>query len=291
MIVSKIQGGLGNQLFQYALGKMLSIKHNTPLYLDLSWFNGNTTDTKRELKLKQFHCHYKIASQNQLNFFYKNESNLFFAFIERLKDKLLSRDTIIEYSFDKVNNKIFSSSKNTYISGYWQSDIYFSDIENELRKELIINSEKIQITQNLFDQINRENSIGVHVRRGDYVSNPIYSEKFGTCSLKYYNEALLYINNHVKNPIFYIFSDDIKWCEENLKIDQEHSFVQSKSDIEDFYLLSKCKHQIIANSSFSWWAAWLNDNKRKIVIAPKQWLLNSNRNQENPRLPSNWIKL
>ncbi|MCW3789193.1 alpha-1,2-fucosyltransferase [Plebeiibacterium sediminum] len=288
MIISKIQGGLGNQLFQYATGRMLSLKHNVPLLLDLSWFENNQRDTKREFKLNKFNCQYSVASYNDLLAFEHKPSNFFITKLKKLEDIIHSRKVIVEHSFKNINPHIFKAPKNTFLSGYWQSEAYFLKIKDVLKKELSINNNNL-----FFSKItaNKTITIGIHVRRGDYVTNPIYKKKFGTCSLDYYKNAINYINMHTINAHYYIFSDDISWCKLNLKIQHPHEYVQTKSDIEDFALLKQCHHQIIANSSFSWWAAWLNTNNNKIVIAPNQWQNNASTNGINLRLPSNWITL
>jgi hypothetical protein len=142
------------------------------------------------------------------------------------------------------------------------------------------------------EQIGRVNAVSLHVRRGDYVKNPKTTATHGLCSLDYYHTAIRYIYETVEQPYFFIFSDDMAWVKEHLKIDAPCQYVdhnQGKESFNDMHLMSLCKHHIIANSSFSWWGAWLNSSPEKIVIAPNKWFANQNNIKD--LLPNDWVTL
>lgn len=154
---------------------------------------------------------------------------------------------------------------------------YKSDVTNE------------QVAQNILSV----NAVSLHVRRGDYVSNLTINQFHGTCSLEYYNQAIAQIAKKVETPHFFVFSDDPEWVKSNLKIDYSITIVDHNNadkNYEDIRLMSLCKHHIIANSSFSWWGAWLCRNPNKIVIAPLKWFNDKSINTTD-LIPDGWIKI
>jgi hypothetical protein len=168
--------------------------------------------------------------------------------------------------------------------------LYFKNIETIIKNDFIFNQNIIDKNKDLVSKIESCNSISLHVRRGDYVQNKITNQFHGLCSLKYYNNAIHYIEMKIKNIEIFVFSDDISWCKENLKYNLPIHFMDTNDAHSDLYLMTKCKHNIIANSSFSWWGAWLNTNKEKIVIAPKQWFADQSVITQDI-IPAQWIKL
>jgi len=181
---------------------------------------------------------------------------------------------------------------NCYYDGYWQSEKYFKSIEGVLRTELeykaVLNDENALL---LHDIISNE-SISVHIRRGDYLSVKVNSKLFSTCSIDYYMHAVNYFLNKYSNSVFYIFSDDIDWAKSNFIGDRFRIIDNNFDNPEiDLYLMSKCKHNIIANSSFSWWGAWLNSNPNKIVFAPQSWYKNKLNESTKDLIPSDWIMI
>ena len=185
-------------------------------------------------------------------------------------------------------------SSDILLLGYWQSFKYFENIKDLLREEFRLKSSSIsKKNHELISEIKKEKSVAIHIRRGDYVSDNFFLENLGVCSLKYYLNAINHIVQRVADPCFYIFSDDPDWVMKNLKIDHRHYFVThnlGKSDYEDFRLMNACNHFIIANSSFSWWAAWLADGIDKIVLAPDQWFVKDPMPIED-RIPASWIRI
>jgi hypothetical protein len=170
--------------------------------------------------------------------------------------------------------KLHQINGDLVIEGYWQSERYFADIADRLRHELQPIHPPPNEVSGLLDQIAKENSVSLHVRRGDYISCSRAAAHFFVCDLAYYERAVAMVAERVLNPVFFVFSDDPAWVAKELRIDFPMvlaSRPQSWPDYEDLRLMSHCMHHIIANSSFSWWGAWLNPNSNKIVVAPSRW--------------------
>jgi len=289
MIITKLVGGLGNQMFQYAIGRNLAKKNNTNLKLDLSFYNEQQTDSKRNYSLKYFNILENIATEEEIKKLRRNECkngrrhllhNLFFANKSiYIKEK--------QFNFDK---NVLNASNNFYLSGYWQSEKYFKNIEDIIRKEFTLKTNSKQSLEELTEKIKKSNSISLHVRRGDYANNPNTRSHHGLCPIEFYEEAIKIATEKYSDIHLFVFSDDIEWVKENLKTDSPTIFVEDNKDYEDLILMSKCKHNIITNSSFSWWGAWLNQNPNKIVIAPKKWFNDPKTNTED-LIPKSWIQI
>jgi Glycosyl transferase family 11 len=293
VIVVKLMGGLGNQLFQYAAGKALALKHSTQLTLDTSFLNESTQNahTKRELELQLFFTEYQFCTPKELNAF-KNTS-----FLKNLVNKFAPLKSINYITLNEdgfgFNIRFFSCPKNTYLNGYWQSERYFISIRNILLKELVIKKELPSNCLPIKTAILESNSVSLHIRRGDYISDKNANAFHGILPLDYYYRGITYLNKKYKNLKVFVFSDDIPWAKENLKLLNDCVFVNvntHENSVYDLYLMSICEHNIIANSSFSWWGAWLNQNQHKTVIAPKHWFAKKNINTTDI-LPNSWIIL
>jgi len=289
MIIIKLLGGLGNQLFQYALGRNIAQKNKTQLKLDITPFD---TYSKHRYGLNHFNILENLATSQEVSRYKKYDTQTkigkLFNLIESLKP-LKSRAYIKEPYFYGYFSEVLNLGDNIYLDGFWQSEKYFKDIENILRDEFTI---KEKLEDNLLNAIMSTNSVSIHVRRADYVTNPSANKIYGVCSLDYYNNAVSKITRLVRTPHFFIFSDDLAWCKNNIRLNFPTTFIDHGADknYEDLILMSKCKHNIIANSSFSWWGAWLNDNPDKIIIAPEKWLKDPNRTTED-LIPSGWLKI
>ncbi|MFH1509084.1 MAG: alpha-1,2-fucosyltransferase, partial [bacterium] len=191
------------------------------------------------------------------------------------------------YSYD---SSILKADNNSYLDGYWQSEKYFKNIRGLLLKELELNNdEEEKIGKKEKEILSKPNTIAIHFRRGDYITNKKTNKVHGICQLEYYKEALNKVSGKIKKPILIIFSDDIYWVKNNFTTEYETYFFNNPGHI-DLVLMSRCEHQIIANSSFSWWGAWLNKNEHKIVIAPKVWFQAGNKDIKD-LLPKDWIKI
>lgn len=291
MVIVKLKGGLGNQLFQYAAGRRLAININTNLKFDISYFGNN----ERAYKLSNFNVSEDFASISELNKFNSPRKNSFLNKIYNFitSDKLHKEPSIIKERFYHFDPEILEASGDVYLDGYWQSQKYFLSIENVIRSELTPSQELSTESLTLSKTIKQRESISIHIRRGDYVTNIKSNQYHGTCSIDYYIKSINVLANAITNPCFFVFSDDIEWSRENLQLDYPFTFIAHNGenrDYEDLYLMSQCKHHIIANSSFSWWGAWLCSNPQKKVIAPQNWF-NRSSNITSDLIPPDWQRI
>ena len=292
MIAVKLMGGLGNQLFQYAAAKALSLKHNTQLYIDTSFLEADPKNayTKRQYELDCFVIQAKKLPTEMIK---KIEFLQGKSILNNIRKKIGIKDSITTYleQGHQFNHQFNLLTDNTHLSGFWQSELYFNSISDTIRKEITVKSEFINGIEHYIELLKNCTSVSLHVRRGDYVNLKHANEFHGTCSIEYYKKALHMMNEKHENLQVIIFSDDIKWCEENLQIQNKNKFYVLTNDaIKDLYLMQKCDHHIIANSSFSWWGAWLNAKPNKTVIAPAKWF-NSNEINSSDIIPDSWIKI
>jgi len=297
MVITKVIGGLGNQMFQYAAGRALAYRLGTPLKLDVSGFEfylENKNVDFRHYHLSHLNIVEDIATEEDLSHFKdkltKKSSRIknFFIKIIGNKDYMVYKEKYFHY--DKKFSRL---DGNIYISGYWNSENYFMSIKDIIKTEFSYKSRPDIKNRYVLDKINSLNSIGVHIRRGDYISNYKANRLHGVCDISYYQHCIKHISEKVSNPHFFIFSDDIDWARENLSLPFPMTIVDYNGPLdghEDMRLMSHCKHQIIANSTFSWWAAWLNSNPDKIILAPKQWFRLEKYNIKD-LLPEGWITL
>lgn len=283
-------GGLGNQLFQYAAAKHLSVSNNSELYFDVSFFNTKREDTTpRKFELDVFNIDYKIATDEMLHHFHGCEFNT----TELVLTKLLSFGKFKKYKFNEYgfDHHFLDLRGNYYVRGFFQSEKYFYAIKDIIRNELQIDEQFLPTDDALVNQIkNTENSVSIHIRRGDYIRNLTSMDAHGICSKDYYVKSIKLIREKLEtdNIHFYIFTDDANWVRNEMNWNINCTLVSDKQPIEDFYLMSLCKHNIIANSTFSWWAAWLNKNEQKSIIVPKQWT-NILQTEKIDLAPKNWI--
>ena len=289
MIISHLIGGLGNQMFQYAAGRSIAIKRRCEFKVDVSDFSGYHLHQGFELE-KIFNCQINLATNKDLtNMLGLQGHQKIRTFLSRSSLSWLRvKEFIVEPHFEYWP-ELRSSPENSYFRGYWQSEKYFLDVVNELRSDFAFKSPMTAVNLELAKKIQSENSVSLHIRRGDYVQNPKANAVHGTCTLNYYSEAMRLMIDKVGKPHIFIFSDDIDWVRKNLSIPTPHTFVYQNIGAEsyrDMQLMSICKHNIIANSSFSWWGAWLNADPNKVVISPKKWFQNGNDIKD--LIPSQW---
>lgn len=275
MIIVKLIGGLGNQMFQYATGRYLAHLHQTELKLDTSFLNSDSkgAHTKREFELDIFCLNPVFASEAEISPFLKKSKSKVLRTIGRKLPFVFDRVYIAE-SGNAYHKEFMSYPKETYLDGFWQSEKYFVAIRDILLNEFSFRSEAEGLNKELIEKIDSVNSVSLHVRRTDYVNNASVNSFHGTCSIEYYQKAIEIIAERNPSIELFVFSDDIDWCKENMKFDHLVHFVShntGKNSFEDMRLMSRCKHNIMANSSFSWWGSWLNRNSSKVVIAPSRW--------------------
>lgn len=292
MIVVKLRGGLGNQLFQYAIGKRLSLYYKTALkldttFFDLQLFENKTGSTPRCYELDQLNIHSGIATQADIEQF-SNSGNL----LHRIKKYSTQSKYIAEKSF-RFDSGFLNFGKSCYLDGFWQCENYFKEIADALRNDLTFRGALDERNVVMESKIKTTNAVSIHVRRGDYIHNDAAKKFHGICSLEYYKKAVELISKKIPDPHFFIFSDDLKWVADNFCFDFPSTIVDindSNRGAKDIQLIRSCKHHIIANSSFSWWGAWLGNFNGKIVIAPKVWFADLSVDVSTV-LPEKWYKL
>jgi hypothetical protein len=275
-------------MFQYALGRALSIKFDKILKFDLSFYNNNILDlqiTKRNFDLEHFCIDVNLASVNDLKF---KKRNSIINFLSFKKTKIYN-----DLNFD---NTLDNNYPIYYFDGFWQSELFFKEIRGELLKEFTPKIELDLVNMNWLNSITNSNSVAVHIRRGDYITNLNANAFHGICTVEYYKNAIQYIKNNTSDPSFYFFSDDMPWVKNHFHSDEgNYNFIEnniSDKSYLDITLMASCKHNIIANSTFSWWGAWLNNNSNKTVIAPTLWFSDLNENRKAEKLiPTSWIRI
>jgi len=287
MIITKLIGGLGNQMFQYAVGRRAAYINNTSLKLDIAGYENQADITPRKYSLDIFNIKEEFVNTNEIRKL-KKTASLFSRFM------LGNKQSYVKEKHFQFDQNILKIKNNTYLEGYWQSEKYFKDIEIIIRKEFSFKEEvQDKLNKKNISQIVNSNSISIHIRHGDYIFDKGTHERHGVCKLEYYKRAIELIIKKVKNPHFFVFSDDHKWMKQNLILKYPYNYIVNNfgnKDYEDMRLMGLCKHNIIANSSFSWWGAWLNQNKNNIVIAPNKWFKDKSTNTKD-LLPQSWIKI
>jgi hypothetical protein len=293
VIITHLIGGLGNQMFQYAAGRALSIRHKAQLLLDIGDFSEYRLHQGFELA-SVFSCPVTLAEPQDVRSVLGWQSS-------RLVRKIFARPAL-----RSIRNRHFTLEPHfhywsgirdvlppCYLMGYWQSERYFADVAPTIRKDFTFREPLSGRNLELAAEITSVNAVSLHVRRGDYVSDPKTTATHRVCSLEYYHSAIKYIADHVERPHFFVFSDDMDWVKSNLKSQFPLSYVdhnQGADSYNDMRLMSLCHHHIISNSSFSWWGAWLDDRPDKIVIAPKRWFANYEADTRDLYCPG-WVLL
>ncbi len=291
MIITAIKGGLGNQMFQYAFGRKLSLLRNEELYLDLGWFQNPGEDTRRTFGLNQFNIQAKIATIDQVR---KLKGSDWFhkTYLVRALKKfsLYQQKNYIKESRPIYESSIVVNSSSGYYDGHWVDFRYFEDITNIIKNDFSLIAELSPQHAELLGVIKNTQSVSVHIRRGDYANRKSTQEFHGLLPISYFKTSIEQAVKTLDNPHVFFFSDDINWVKENISIVYPHTYiVPSSPDSEavDLKLMSACHCQIIANSTFSWWAAWLNQNQSKTIIAPPFW---SKLVPDSSKiLPASWI--
>lgn len=281
MVFVRVWEGLGNQLFQYAYARALALRTGQKVYLDVSEYERNSKHV-RQYGL----CHFRIRlpTMNCGNIFpLVNEDKYYMAssqYPKRFPVKLIREDNCcFKGDFCKLKGFI-------YVKGWFQNENYFKEFEQNIRKE-IYPKERIRIPKEIRSILGSKNTVSVHIRRGDF------KKDHNVLPVSYYKKAQRYISDLVDKPYYLIFSDDISWVKQNMNFGSRCFFIEDTyffKDYEELMIMSRCRHNIIANSTFSWWGAWLNPHEEKIVIAPKKWFLRNSKT-DTDIVPDGWIKL
>jgi hypothetical protein len=288
MIVVRLCGGLGNQLFQYATGRRLAFVHGTELVLDLGWYQHiPQTNTPRGYELSCYTLEARPARGAERFWCALHQGRI-------LRRMPLPRrwKHVRERSYD-FDPAVLALPDDVYLDGYWQSPRYFADIAELLRTELQPREPMGRVDQAVFEQmLSCADPVALHVRRGDYVSNPHAARFHGLCGLDYYSQAIAYLKQRLMRPHFYVFSDDMPWVRAHLDTGAPTTWVDHNAPqaaFQDLRLMAHCKHHIIANSSFSWWGAWLAAHDGQLVVAPRAWFADGRATPD--LMPASWVRL
>lgn len=263
MIIVRLQGGLGNQLFQFALGRSFSLRNKVDVRYDFEYFSFDQNDHGITL------WPYVL---NKFNLNVKRGEGLKFSFFKSIGKIGVSGYNINEKNFSNYTYEKIAASQSGYFDGYWQSQIFFNDFKTEIRDEIRSGYQFNSNNKELLKKMATYPSCSVHIRRGDFLNASV--DGFNKDSIDYYRKAFDYVEERINDVNFYVFSDDLAWAEENLKCANPIHFIDiNKGDDshQDMMLMSNCDHNILANSTFSWWGTFLNQNENKIVIAPSKW--------------------
>jgi len=299
LVVSKLIGGLGNQLFQYAAARALAERLHSSLVLDTEELldHTNTTITPRHYELGVFPA---LAAAPILPAvtatIARYRSQPLFRTANKMRKLLGLRPAYVElgeggaFNFNAPVASYHTPAELVYLDGYWQNERYFASIASLLRQELTLppftDGRNLPASQQIAAA--GAHAVSVHVRRGDYLQFADH----GLCSVDYYIRALAVVAQTIPSPIFFVFSDDIDWVRAHIPLPATATFIdwnQGPASYHDFHLMSQCRHHIIANSSFSWWGAWLNPHADKLVISPRNWMGNPTVSADRV-VPAAWHK-
>lgn len=270
LVISNIKGGFGNQLFQFATGYAVAKKYNVEFKLDLSFYDSN--EYRKFYRLNHIKHAVNIATPQEIKKIKKYSHT---KIMDYLKTKLKYghfQGVILDSPSYCPSVKVIKAKPPVYIEGWCTKLEYFHHMRSDLIKIFVFEELIGGVLEGLLREIKHTESVFIHLRRGDYLQNKVLK----TLELDYYRSAICFFKSQIINPTFFVFSDDIKWVKENLKIPELH-FVQHtcgdqfQSDLIEFQLMLSCKHAIIANSSFSWWAAYLIANETSLVVSPAIW--------------------
>jgi len=290
MIIVKLKGGLGNQLFQYAVGRHLAEIHKSAVKIDISFFKTYELHT---YSIWPFNIQEIIATLEEVRALTDQSMGI----VERATRRLLRRPPKltkmhIQEKFFHFDPEILNLPDDIYLDGYWQSERYFADIANILRQEFTVKTPPAGKNKELADMMESCESVNLHIRRGSYLLPP-HNTTHGTCTLDYYFRCVEIFTSTIKNPHFFIFCDEPQWAYDHLKLPYPATYIDhndAKNDYEDLRLMSCCKNHIIANSTFSWWGAWLSTNHDKIVLCPERWFNDLNLYTKD-LIPDTWIRV
>jgi hypothetical protein len=294
MIIVRLVGGLGNQLFQYAAGRRLALRHGVPLRLDL---RALETDVKRQYALGPFAVDATTASAADLADVPPVEAGLVERGYRRLRRAVRPPGRVpavfLEPEAGRVDARVLKAPAHSYLCGFWQSETYFSEAADQVRDDLRLRQPLDEPNARIAKRIRGGTSASLHVRRTDYVADARTHATHGTCSLDYYERAISLIDERLGDPTYFVFSDDPAWARDNLSSSRtvfvDHNLGSPRGDAHDLTLMAMCDAHVIANSSFSWWGAWLSRSSGP-VVAPARWFARADLDARD-LLPSQWIRL
>ncbi|HXC04906.1 MAG TPA: alpha-1,2-fucosyltransferase [Bacteroidia bacterium] len=293
MIITRLSGGLGNQMFQYAFALRMAEQLHTELKMDLGFFTTpqNSLVTPRTYELGCWGINPLPVSETELNAFLQPPKRGLSRLFRRSSAQTLN--LLIKEKQFRFDTSITELQGNLYLDGYWQSETYFKPVADKISGQYNLQALPDNRNKELEQTLLQCESVAIHVRRKDYMKTPEILAFHGVLPASYYQEAVRIMEEKHKNIRLFIFSDDAEWTQQNLKFDLPVSYINhntGNNSYLDLWLMSRCKHQVTANSSFSWWAAWLNPNPQKTVIAPRQWFAGAEPDTTD-LVPSTWIRI
>jgi hypothetical protein len=295
MIITRLAGGMGNQMFEYALGRALSLKYGVPLLLDVEWLLDRTPRPARQhfvfrdYDLHIFNIEARLARRDEIPFRHRLH---FRGTLKLALDRYRRRIGFpgLEKSFTAFDPSVLELGPDAYLEGYWQSPKYFAGYEDVIRKDFTLVNGLSERGAALQREIASTGAVCVNVRRGDFVVNPFH----GLMGTEYFDQGIEHLRRATDAEKIYVFSDDVQWCEENLRFPLPTTFVGHEYKGEKFgeylALMTACRHFVIPNSSFGFWAAWLSPHEEKTVIAPKQWFSDPSIDTRD-LIPESWARM
>ncbi len=281
-------------MFQYAAAKALSLKYQQLLLIDNSFLLKHQLETSeftpRCYELDVFQLSEQIAPEQLIRHF---NNNSFYKKIQKLL-KMPYKKCHVELADENVG-QLDKIRFPVLLKGYWQSEQYFASYKTQIRDTFAFKIGPADLLAGLVEQLSKPNAVSVHFRRGDYLTNTLANKVLGTLPMDYYKKAIAIMRRELSNPFFYVFSDDTEWVKKIFPLDDNYQIMDHFSkelNHYDMLLMSKCAHHIIANSSYSWWGAWLNPQPRKLVIAPEQWFADERLNKNSTGIvPIGWTRI
>ena len=291
-VIVQLNGGLGNQMFQYAVGRAIAHRNQAELCLDKAILKRSYS---RPYQLECFQIRDIEIHGDDIKHIRGEDISATRNILEYLREQIKPRykRKVFKEQSKMYDPEIEKVKPPVYLVGYWQSEKYFCNISAHIRREFTLKDKLSEEKQGIVRRIKSSNAVSIHIRRGDYVSNPVSARRHGALPLEYYLSAAKLTATRIDEPEFFVFSDDILWAKEKLRLPYPMTYVSDReglSDGEELYLISLCRFHIIANSSFSWWGAWLSDYTDKFVFAPRQWFADPSV-KEHDTVPDEWIQI
>jgi hypothetical protein len=295
MIIVKLVGGLGNQMFQYALGRHLAHLNNTELKLDTSYLLDRRPRPNvvfRDFDLPIFNIKAEVASDKEVAAFTGSYTSKLRAYWHHRVTSKVFPPKVVRETSPSYDPNILETEDNSYLVGYWQSEKYFKAIEDTIRADFTFKQPVLRESEPLAQAIRQSNSVCLNVRRTDFVTVPSSSETLGFVGSDYYKRAMANMEENMTDLHYFVFSDDLEWCKNNLKTRRPLTFVEHDHAGNKFcnylQLMTFCKHFIIPNSTFAWWGAWLSKGEGKTVILPVKWFASISVQHSSIHI-DNWI--
>jgi hypothetical protein len=288
MIAASLRGGLGNQMFEYAAGRSLALSHGTRLVLDLSELERSAT--QREFALGCFRIEARLARRVRSRGLYSAPPSLR-GHVGRWRREAFSRFRVLTQKDLELQPAFFEAGDWTHLVGFWQSERYFAPHAGTIRDDFAFRAPPGGHLERALDRIRSGASVSVHARRGDYATDADASAFHGVLPREYYRRALEELSGAESDLHAFVFSDDLDWCKEHLRLDLPTTYAEaSRSPADDLTLMASCTHHVIANSSFSWWGAWLGEREGSVVVAPLEWVRDPAVDTSHV-VPARWIRV